>query len=439
MANFNLAMAPHPSFDGTRQWADLESDGEHMDFRMRAVRMNGETHTAEVPLDPDVLTNLCRRSRLRLRDVQMTCQAIVKLDRLRGVLRVTGTDAAIQAVRRQLESLGGPRRLVPSPVWAELMRSRKMGPGSSQATVARLQEESGCRIHIERSNQEVRLFGPGEAVERADQLLSELAAQCGEEAVLLPGGDPPSAAALEELAHRCHITMRMEEDKVIVLGLRPSVVEGAKQLRRYFTDPAVRAAADHAAAEASREAEEAAQGSRIAEGDGRTTLAVQKSASAAARNDPANLRMACRSQDSMTTQATLSDYSQCNDHAHRHCSTCGAQKFCGSCGARTGFPKRGRGSRSTTASGGSERSRPGTPEALDMQQAPQQWYQYMPMARGGAMQPVMSMGQHGTAPVCMVQCEHGGAMMQVPMMWVPASACQDSSWMSAYAEQVPYS
>eukprot|EP00425_Heterocapsa_triquetra_P033272 CAMPEP_0195096302 /NCGR_PEP_ID=MMETSP0448-20130528/51472_1 /TAXON_ID=66468 /ORGANISM="Heterocapsa triquestra, Strain CCMP 448" /LENGTH=72 /DNA_ID=CAMNT_0040130659 /DNA_START=50 /DNA_END=265 /DNA_ORIENTATION=+ len=71
MANFNLAMAPHPSFDGTRQWADLESDGEHMDFRMRAVRMNGETHTAEVPLDPELLTTFCRRSRRRLRDVQM--------------------------------------------------------------------------------------------------------------------------------------------------------------------------------------------------------------------------------------------------------------------------------------------------------------------------------------------------------------------------------
>merc|ERR1719287_218482 len=98
-----------------------------------------DTQTVEIALDPELLATFCRRSRRRLRDVQASCQASVKLDRARGVLRVTGPESSIDAVRKQLAGLTGPRRDVTQAVWAELMRTRKMC-NSLEATVARFQE-----------------------------------------------------------------------------------------------------------------------------------------------------------------------------------------------------------------------------------------------------------------------------------------------------------
>lgn len=195
-----------------------------------------DTTAIEIALDPELLTTFCRRGRRRLRDIQISCQAAVKLDRARGVLRVSGPESSIHAVRRSLASLSGPRRPVPAAVWAELMRTRTMN-NSAHATIARLQQESGCRIHIERSRQEVRLFGPGDGVNLANKLLDELAKTCTEEAVSLGSATPIAPVMLQSLAHACCVTLRVEEGQIAVLGVRVAVENAVQELKRCIADP----------------------------------------------------------------------------------------------------------------------------------------------------------------------------------------------------------
>ena len=52
--------------------------------------------TEEIPLDEDLLGSFCRRGRGRLRELQEATQTIVRLDRARGCLSVTGTQPAAQ-------------------------------------------------------------------------------------------------------------------------------------------------------------------------------------------------------------------------------------------------------------------------------------------------------------------------------------------------------
>mmetsp|Transcript_124389 Transcript_124389/g.265061 ORF Transcript_124389/g.265061 Transcript_124389/m.265061 type:complete len:487 (-) Transcript_124389:131-1591(-) len=207
------------------------NDGVYYDALGRS-----DTTAIEIALDPELLTIFCRRGRRRLRDIQMSCQAAVKLDRARGVLRVSGPESSIHAVRRSLASLTGPRRPVPAAVWAELMRTRTMNY-SAQATIARLQQESGCRIHIERSRQEVRIFGPGGGIALANKLLDELAKTCTEEVVSLGSLPPVAPEMLQTLARACCVTLRVEEGQIAVLGVRVAVDNAVKELKRCIADP----------------------------------------------------------------------------------------------------------------------------------------------------------------------------------------------------------
>lgn len=200
--------------------------------------------TVEIPLSDDLISSFCRRSRRRFREIQDATEAQVKLDRNRGVLRVCGSAEAVGAVQRQLESLGGPRIHVDAAVWAELMRTRTLQDRSLSA-VAHLQQASGCRIHIERSRREVRLFGAADSVEIAEKILEDLVSRCVEVSVRSPGlpeGDEFSEV-LEALANSCAVTfyvpteMDGREGLVTVLGVKASVHTAAEELRRYFADP----------------------------------------------------------------------------------------------------------------------------------------------------------------------------------------------------------
>jgi len=190
----------------------------------------GVLTVAEFPLDAELVSTLSRRSRRRLRDIQTNCQVKIRLDKAQCLLNVQGTEEAIQAVRRQLESLGGPRKQVPTAVWAELMRTRTT-QGDSPASVTGLQKETGCRVHIERSRCEVRLFGSGESVWRTSQLIDALADQCTEEVV--PTAKPLPAFALQALAHQCQVTLLNKDTEIVALGLKAAVAEAAKELSKY--------------------------------------------------------------------------------------------------------------------------------------------------------------------------------------------------------------
>lgn len=196
-------------------------------------RMNGE-QTVELVIDPEVLGALYRRGRRRLRAIQSSSQAALKLDRLRGVLQVTGTKESISDVQRQLESISGSHMAVSYPVWAELMRTRAE-PDVCQSAVARIQYESGCRIHIERTAQEIQLFGPKDTAFLAQHLLHKFERMCVEEMVEVDCPmDDLSLHKLEEFAQQYAVTLSVSEKYVAILGMKQAVAEAAKDLPGYI-------------------------------------------------------------------------------------------------------------------------------------------------------------------------------------------------------------
>lgn len=220
-------------------WKGLQSTQNMQQGNHRVISsMQGGHLIVEIPLSDDLLTNFCKRSRRRFVEIQNATQAQLKLDRVRGCLRVAGTEQSIAAVHKHLEGLVGPRIHVGAGVWAELMRTRTL-MDSSKAAVAHLQETSGCRIHIERSRQEVRLFGSSASVKIAEKILEELALECEE--VLVPAPAEileRSTEVLESLAHACAVTFRLDASEgVTVLGTKASVRRAVEELRRHVADP----------------------------------------------------------------------------------------------------------------------------------------------------------------------------------------------------------
>mmetsp|Transcript_105032 Transcript_105032/g.182639 ORF Transcript_105032/g.182639 Transcript_105032/m.182639 type:complete len:440 (-) Transcript_105032:52-1371(-) len=197
--------------------------------------LDNDGHSVEILLDPEVLRALYRRGRRRLRDIQSSSQAALKLDRLRGVLKVSGSKEAVADVQRQLDCVLGSHLEVTPPVWAELMRTRA-DPDLSQAAVARIQHSSGCRIHIERNSHQVQLFGPTDTNIVAQHLIKELESMCDEEIVDI---DFPMSLDLEELqkfAAEFGVTLQVEEMHITVFGIKGAVFEAARELRSYDLD-----------------------------------------------------------------------------------------------------------------------------------------------------------------------------------------------------------
>jgi hypothetical protein len=107
-----------------------------------------------------------------------------------------------------------------------------------EAALARIQEESGCRIHIERSRQEVRLFGDSGNIAAAERVLTDLDQQCGEEFVALEAGFNITAPQLGALALSCGVALQREEEGLVVLGLSGSVRTAVERIGEYVTNPA---------------------------------------------------------------------------------------------------------------------------------------------------------------------------------------------------------
>lgn len=214
--------------------------GEEEDRAVLTDGFPGADSSTDIQLDAELLNILCRRGRRRLRLIQAECRVSARLDRARGILHLSGTEAALQEVRRHLSTLRGPRKAVSAAVWAELMRTRTVADSAEEGLVAWIQQESGCRIHIERTRQEVRIFGPADEVAVADRMLEDLERNCSEEVLSLPQSCPPerlSPPALDELAQTCAVTLRIDDGRVLVLGLRSAVVEAVGRLAHYLADP----------------------------------------------------------------------------------------------------------------------------------------------------------------------------------------------------------
>lgn len=210
------------------------SDTEEQAQERPALALAKDEVWEEFELDPELLSILCRRGRRRLRLLQLETRANIWIDRGRGVLHASGPEAALGELQRQLASLRGPRKNVSAAVWSELMRTRTKSKDPEEGLVARLQEESGCRIHIERDRHQVRIFGPSEEVAVCERLLEELDAECVEE--LVPRAVDATllkTPALDALAQACGVTLRADKGTITVLGTRSAVREAAIELCQF--------------------------------------------------------------------------------------------------------------------------------------------------------------------------------------------------------------
>lgn len=172
---------------------------------------------------------LCRRGKQKLRNIESSSHSSLKLDASRGVLEIRGSKASVAEVQLQIKNLSGPCIAVTAAVWAELMRTRTH-VDSSQSSVAIIQEKSGCRMHIDRHSRQVRLFGPEEATDVAQQLLRKLDSMCSAVTIVM------NPAVLVE--HRLHgvaqefgVTLLVQDRWIVVLGLAGAIVEAAEELR----------------------------------------------------------------------------------------------------------------------------------------------------------------------------------------------------------------
>jgi hypothetical protein len=160
-------------------------------------------------------------------------KAILKLDRRLGVLHVTGTRSCIANVREQLENLSGPSLVVSAAVWAELMRTRTHDD-PLQGAVAKIQQESGCRIHIERNMEvpRVRLFGKSESTAIAQLLLRKLEHMCVEEAIDIDFR--MDFLWSQHLAEEFGVTLIAQESEntAALLGIQEAVAQASKEMHR---------------------------------------------------------------------------------------------------------------------------------------------------------------------------------------------------------------
>jgi len=210
-------------------WADVSGHGHG-------------TYFAEIHLDPELHASFCRRGRRRLKEIQMSSRAQLKFYRARGVLRVGGSEAQVAEVKRQLECLGGPRKSIRNAAWSELMRTR-MSDDANSSVCQRIQQLSNCRVHIERTSKEVRLFGPKDAVAVASHLLDELQQLCIETLVEFDVGVNLVGEKIQQIAQQQCVTIVFEEgdqntpSRANVCGFEFAVAAALKALETYEANP----------------------------------------------------------------------------------------------------------------------------------------------------------------------------------------------------------
>jgi len=192
----------------------------------------------ELAISPAVLDSLLLKKphRLtRLKHIQNECQAWLRVDRIRCVLTVTGSNESIRLVQKQLEqveSLVAPNRTVSRAVWAELLRTRRI-TDPMQAAVALLQREIGCRIQVDKKSYQVRILGDRHAVGVASKIFDEFESVCAEETVNMSSPRQLDLGVLRTFAQDTGVTLKVEENRIVVLGIAEAVEVAAKRLRSY--------------------------------------------------------------------------------------------------------------------------------------------------------------------------------------------------------------
>jgi len=257
-------------------------------------------------------------------------------------LQVVGSETGIQAVRRQLESFAGPRKPVPTAVWAELMRTR-MHSTTALISVATIQEETGCRVHIERSRCEVRLFGDVQGVRQASERIDELATRCIESFVPLAGCSDIPAEELQNLAHDNRVTFFQESGKIVVYGLKDAVSKAVVSLQEAIASRPAEAT-DVSSPEENRASSTELSGAEA----GRAQVTFEGSESSQPCVPPSTVLAAVPPQVGHGAQQgaigavkkkavpAQANAARCRSGHLQCCPTCGAARFCTECGAPVG-------------------------------------------------------------------------------------------------------
>lgn len=188
--------------------------------------------TVEIQIEPQLFESICRRGHRRLREIRAASQASLKLHHPRRVLEVKGTESGIAQVFKQLESLTGHHVSVKAAVWAELMRTRT-NPDPNQAAIARIQKETECRVHIERTCLEIRLFGGNQSILPAQRLLSVLESICTEEVLDVENPSLLNHDDLRIFAEEFGITLLLEPTQLRIFGIKAAVNEASQELRSH--------------------------------------------------------------------------------------------------------------------------------------------------------------------------------------------------------------
>lgn len=304
--------------NGGRYWGETSGHGSYF---------------AELRLDPELHASFCRRGRRRLKEIQMSSRAQLKFDRSRGVLRVAGSEAQVAEVQRQLECLGGPRKTIRNAAWAELMRTRMSD--ASCSVVQRIQQLSNCRVHIERTSKEVRLFGPKVAVAAASHLLDELQQMCIETLVEFDAEVQLSGEKIQQIAQQQCVTIVFEEGdgpvpRANVLGFEFAVSSALSVLQQYETNPKMKIQEGISEPVLSSLA---AALSKLSLGENESGASTTGSTTRAA---PAEDSDASSEGLEAGETGTANQGVNQNQQSHQsccNCPTCGATNFCVSCGS----------------------------------------------------------------------------------------------------------
>jgi hypothetical protein len=107
-------------------------------------------------------------------------------------------------------------------------KSKEKAEQSSASAVATIQQQSGCRIQLDREAAVVRIFGPLQKQHVAEQLLQQLSSMVSTSTVKYAGHI--DTETLNKLAMELNVTFELSGTNIVVMGIRGAVEIAAGEL-----------------------------------------------------------------------------------------------------------------------------------------------------------------------------------------------------------------
>lgn len=191
--------------------------------------------SVELLVKDSVVASLCRHGRKKMKQLEKDFSVAVALDRRKGILTIRGNVQSVEEAQKVVAVMSGPRIRVPAPLWAELLRTRTVdGPA---CLVESMQTACGCRVHIERTRHEVRIFGDETSVMKAEATLARLGPLCIEHLIPVKDSGKLSSSSLELLSQQLDVSLRLETDAVALLGMQDNVQRATAAIKEYIDNP----------------------------------------------------------------------------------------------------------------------------------------------------------------------------------------------------------